>query len=40
MSGGLTALAITVSNDDMDLVDIMIMLICWTFAWFAHNDDP
>ena len=40
MSGGLTALAITVSNDDMDLVDILVMLECWTFALFAHYDDP
>ena len=35
MSGGLTALAITVSNDDMDMVEILIMLTCWICAQFV-----
>ena len=35
MSGGLTALAITVSNDDMDVVEILIIPRCWILARFA-----
>ena len=35
MSGGLTALAITVSNDDMDVVEILIIPRCLILALFA-----